>query len=144
MKSIIIGVLAIVLVLLVASTAPAAYGYLTPVNPGSVAVVGYYPRGMTYAYPAYGYPMAVGRYYSARPIVAAVPVAAQPMITAYPMVNAYPTVESYPIVESYPTVVAEPVLAVPGPVVYPAPVIVRPRIFVPGQPVRNVVRGVLP
>jgi hypothetical protein len=124
MKSIVVGILAIVLVLSAASTASAAYGYVTTVNPGSVAYVGYYPGGMTYVYPSYAYPMAVGRF-AARPVVTAVPVAAPAMI------------------ESYPTVV-EPVVTVPGPVVYPAPVLVTPRYYVPGQPVRNLIRASLP
>jgi len=35
-------------------------------------------------------------------------------------------------------------MVAPGPMIYPAPVLVRPKVYVLGQPVRNVVRAVLP
>ena len=146
MKSLLVGMLAIVLVLLTAATASAGYSYLSPVNPGSVAYASYYYPGGTacaypgygysgygysgygysgYGYSGYGYPV-VGTRFAARPVVMAVPMAAAPIIGPYP------------------TVVARPIIAVPNTVVYPAPVVVEPRFFVPGQPVRNIIRGVLP
>lgn len=134
MKIFLVGVLAIVLVLLTAATASAGYNYLSPVNPGSVTYMSYYPTGAAYtysaAYPTYAYPV-VGTRFAARPVVA-MPVVAAPMVG------------------SYPTVVARPIIAFPNtvsysaPVVYPAPVVIQPRFFVPGQPVRNIIRGVLP
>ena len=134
MKGLLVGALAIALVLLTATTVSAGYSYLSPVNPGSVTyyptvTACYYPTGMTYAYsaayPAYGYPV-VGTRFAAQPVVMATPMAAAPRIGPYP------------------TVVARPIIAIPNTVVYPGPVIVQPRFFVPGQPVRNIIRGVLP
>jgi hypothetical protein len=68
-------------------------------------------------------------------------------------VYAYPSVEPVyayppPVVVAGPRVVYSPV--VPAPVLAPAPawvgsgVVVYPRVFVPGQPVRNVLRAVVP
>ena len=70
------------------------------------------------------------------------------VVYAYPPVGpvyAYPP----PVVVSPPQVVYSPV--VPAPMVTPAPVwvgprgvVVYPRVFIPGQPVRNVLRAVVP
>ena len=137
MKGLIVAALAIALVLLTAATASAGYDYLSPVNPGSVTYTSYYPAATTcgyqmaptyaysVAYPAYTYPVVSPRF------------AAQPVVMAAPLAAA-------PIVGPYPTVVARPTMAVPNTLVYPAPVVIQPRFFVPGQPVRNVIRGVLP
>ena len=60
-------------------------------------------------------------------------------VYAYPA----PVVVARPVYAPAPVIVRGPVLA-PGPVLYPAPVIVRPKVFIPGRPVRNAVRAVLP
>ena len=138
MKGLLVGALAIALVLLTATTVSAGYSYLSPVNPGSVTYTScYYPMATSYAYtaaypaayrvayPAYAYPVVSTRF-AAQPVVMTAPMAASPIIGPYP------------------TVVARPIIAVPNTVVYPAPVVVQPRFFVPGQPVRNIIRGVLP
>jgi hypothetical protein len=88
------------------------------------------------------------------PTVVEAPVAA-PTVTYYapqPTVTYYapqPTVTYYapqPTVSYYapaPTVVYRPApVYVPGPVYYAGrPVVVRPRVYVPGQPLRNVLRA---
>ena len=80
----------------------------------------YYPAATVYAYPApaYAYP---ARVYTYRvPVVAASPYVA------------------------YSPVVPAPVVA-PMPVWYGPPgVVVRSKVYIPGRPVRNVVRAVLP
>jgi hypothetical protein len=56
-----------------------------------------------------------------------------------------PTVVNY--VPAAPTVVYQPIVTtVPAPVYVPVgrPVIVRPKVYVPGQPVRNVFRAITP
>jgi hypothetical protein len=52
-----------------------------------------------------------------------------------------------PVVPYPPTVVYRPALVAPPPVVayyYARPVIVRPKVYVPGQPVRNFLRAITP
>lgn len=120
MRAIIIAALATVLLLLIATTA-SAYDYLSPVNPGSVAyTTSYWPAGTAYAYPTY--------------------TVASPVVVE----SAYPYAVQRPYYVQRPYIAQRPFVAVPGPVVYPAPVYVAPRVFVPGQPVRNVVRGIFP
>lgn len=51
-------------------------------------------------------------------------------------------VYSYSYYPAAPVVVPGPVVY-PAPAFYPGPVIVRPRVFIPGQPVRNAVRATL-
>jgi hypothetical protein len=111
---------AIVVVLLLGST---AYGQWY-VGPRAV----YYPAAPAYAYPApaYAYPAPV---------------------YAYPArVYAYPArVYTYrvPLVAPSPYVAYAPVA--PAPVWYGPPgVVVRSKVYLPGRPVRNVVRAVLP
>jgi hypothetical protein len=54
-------------------------------------------------------------------------------------VYAYPA----PVVVA-PAVVAPVPAVVSGPVLYPAPVVIRSKVYIPGRPVRNAVRAVLP
>jgi hypothetical protein len=89
-----------------------------------------------------GGPVAVQAYYPA-------PVAAAPVVAAYyapPVYSTYyapaPVYSTYyapaPV---YSTYYAAPVVAPYG-VYYGGPVVVRPRYFVPGQPVRNAFRAI--
>ncbi len=83
---------------------------------------------------------------------APVVVAPAPTVTYYaptPVAGYYapaPVVTYYgpAPVYAYPraVVVARPRVVVAAPVWVPAPVVVRPRYFVPGEPVRNVLRAV--
>jgi hypothetical protein len=116
----------IAVVLLACSTASAGWAYVGPVVvPPPTVVHSFYPVGPVYAYPA--------------PVVAVPPrvVYRPPVVVPAPVV--------YP-----PPVVYRPPVAYPAPVfygpaaVYPAPVVIHPKIYVRGQPVRNVIRAVLP
>ena len=78
--------------------------------------VAYYPAAPAYAYPApvYAYP---APYYTYRA----------------------------PVVAYYPYAAYAPVVAAPVSVWYGAPgVVVRSKVYIPGRPVRNVIRAVLP
>jgi len=109
----------IAVVLLACSTASAGWAYVGPVVPPPAMVHSYYPVGPVYAYPA--------------PVVAVAPRVVYRPPVVYP-----------------PPVVYRPPVAYPAPVfygpaaVYPAPVVIYPKIYVRGQPVRNVIRAVLP
>ena len=110
---------AIVVVLLLGSTAYGQWYY------GPRAV--YYPAAPVYVYPApvYAYPAPVYAY------------PAQVYTYRVPVVAASPYV-------AYSPVVPAPVIA-PAPVWYGPPgVVVRSKVYIPGRPVRNVVRAVLP
>ena len=115
-------VAALVVVLLVGST---AFGHGWYVGYGAPVVVG--PAPVVAAY----YPAPVvrvpARYYVASPVVVPAPVYAAPVAYEAP-------------------VYAAPVYAAPvyGGPVYAAPVVVHPKFYVPGQPVRNVLRAVTP
>jgi hypothetical protein len=77
----------------------------------------YYPGAPVYAYPA-------------------------PVVVAGPQVVYSPVVPGAQVV--YPPLVAAPVLA-PRPVwVGPPAVVVRSKVYIPGRPLRNVVRAVVP
>lgn len=86
--------------------------------------------------PVTALPTAVTTYYQA-PYVAAYPA----YVTTY---YAAPTVAYY----AGPTITYYPTAAVPapycGPVVYGRRVLVHPKVYVAGQPVRNLVRAVTP
>lgn len=113
-------VAALVVVLLVGSTAFGHgwyVGYGAPVAVGPAPVVAYYP-GPVVA-PVVRVP---ARYYAASPVVVPAPVYATPVTYEAP-------------------VYAAPVY---GGAVYAAPVVVHPKFYVPGQPVRNVLRAVTP
>lgn len=71
------------------------------------------------------------------------PVASPPRVVHRPVAPAV----SPPVVVHRPVAPAvSPPVAVyqPVPVVPAAPVFVRPRVFVPGQPIRNVLRAIVP
>lgn len=130
MKNLVV-VAAGVIFLLAGSTASAGWTYVSPMGAPPPAVVHYWPVGPVYAYPA--------------PVVAVAPrvVYRPPVVVPGPML--YPPPVAYP-----PRVVYRPPVAYPAPVfyrppvVYPAPVVIHPKIYVRGQPVRNVIRAVLP
>ncbi len=112
-------VLAAVLVLVLASVSCGAW-YVVP--QGYYAYYPYYAPAYAPA-PVYAYP---------RPVVAAPPVAYSPVLAGPRVV--------------YSPVVPAPVLA-PAPVPYwyaPPAVIVRGKVYLPGRPVRNAVRFVVP
>jgi hypothetical protein len=119
MKSPIV-VAAVVVVLLACSTASAATVRVGPVVVRTPTVVhSFYPVGPVYTYPA--------------PVVAVTPhVAYRPSVVVSAPAIAPATVVYRPAVVYRPVVVA------------PAPVVVRPKVYVLGQPVRNVIRAVLP
>ncbi len=67
-------------------------------------------------------------------------VAAAPTVVYSPPVVAAPAVTTYsPVVTTY-----TPVVTTYTPVVAAQPVIVRPKVYVPGQPVRNFFRAITP
>ncbi|MFZ5830932.1 MAG: hypothetical protein ACOY3P_12635 [Planctomycetota bacterium] len=113
----VVVVAALVGVLLAANTASAVWHHR--------AVVAYYPAPVVVA-----------------PVVAAPVVVARPVYA--PVVAPVPVVVARPV---YQPIYAAPVVApvaVPAPVVVARPVVVRQTVYYPGQPVRNVVRAVLP
>jgi hypothetical protein len=120
MKSFVM-VLSLAVVLVVSSTV-LAHGYVAYLPVAPVPVTAYYAPVPTVAYaqvPAITYaPVATTAYYAPAPYYVAPPV-----VTPY--------------------YVASPV-AVPVAPVYGRPVVVHPKVYVPGQPVRNVVRAVTP
>ncbi len=77
-------------------------------------VQAYYPMGPVYAYPA--------------------PVVVAPM----------PYVTYMPVAEPAPPCFYGPPVVAPVPMVIGRPAVVRYRVFYPGQPVRNVVKAVIP
>lgn len=95
--------------------------------------------------------VASGQYSVAAPVPA---VVYRPVPVMVPAVTVYqPVVPAYaPVVAAYPPLVAYRPMVVPPPVVYGAPpvvyagppAVVRPRVYIPGQPVRNVLRAVTP
>jgi hypothetical protein len=97
------------------------------------------------AYPWAGVPVvpAPATYYVPSPVV--VQAYYPPVYAAPAPVYAVPA----PVVVARPYLVAAPVVsplpvAVPAPVYYGRPVVVHPKVYVPGQPVRNVLRAVTP
>jgi hypothetical protein len=83
-------------------------------------------------------PVPVAAYYAPAPVVSYGPVVATSYYAPAPYYVAAPVVAPY--------FVASPVVVGPyavGPV-YGRPVIVRPKVYFPGQPVRNVLRAVTP
>jgi hypothetical protein len=99
---------------------------------GSTSVAGWYVG-----------PTVVRAYYPATYAYAApVMVAPAPYVSYMPMATAGPYVSYMPVSEPG-CACGVPVVA-PAPVVVGAPVVVRYRVFYPGQPVRNVVRAVIP
>ena len=119
MKSFVMA-LSLAVVLMVSSNV-LAQGYVAYMPAAPAPVVSYYPPA-----PVVGYgPVVATSYYAPTPYYAASPV---PYYAAAPVVTPY--------------YVASP-LAV-GPVYYGRPVIVHPKVYYPGQPVRNVLRAVTP
>lgn len=105
-----IAILAVVIILLAASTAFGGWQHVVPVVvPAPTVVYSYYPVGPVYAYPA--------------PVL-------------YPVAPVF-----YP---PAPALVYPRRVVYPAGVLAPAPVVVRTKVFVRGQPVRNVVRAVVP
>jgi hypothetical protein len=98
--------------------------------------------------------VALGGPWCGVPVAVAVPAPAyyypaQPYVAAYaPPVYAYPApVYAAPIVpvyRAYRPVVVAPVMVAPAPLIYGGPAVVRARVYPFGQPVRNVVRAILP
>jgi hypothetical protein len=95
------------------------------------AYVGYMPAAPAVSYYA---PAPVATYYS--PVIATAYYAPQTVYYSAPA----PYYVAAPVFAPAPAVVA-PVAVAP---VYARPVIVRTKIYVPGQPVRNVLRAVTP
>jgi hypothetical protein len=113
------------IVLLASSTASAAWiGGVTYAVPGPVVYESYMPAAPYYAaYPTPYYAAYPARMYAAR--MYAAPMYSAPMYAA-------------------PRVVYRPAVMAPPMAVYSPGVAVYPRVFVPGQPVRNVLRATLP
>ncbi|MGO9108610.1 MAG: hypothetical protein ACLP9L_05190 [Thermoguttaceae bacterium] len=83
-------------------------------------------------------PAPVAAYYAPAPLVSYGPVVSTSYYAPIPYYVASPVVTPYYVASP----VAVGAVAV-GPI-YGRPVIVRPKIYVPGQPVRNVLRAVTP
>jgi hypothetical protein len=89
-----------------------------------------------------------------RPVVAAPVVTYSPVVTTYsavvapaPAVVYRPPVVAYsPVVTAYSPVVTtySPVVTAYAPVVAARPVLIRPKVYVAGQPVRNFLRAITP
>lgn len=123
-------VTAVTLVLLVvASTALGQVTYMAP------PVVGVVPPVVTVRTPP---ARVVYHYWPTAPVVVqpAVPAPAA-TIVAYPG-----TVVSQSV--AVPAAVAVPAPMLVPAVVYPAPAVIRAKVYYPGQPVRNVIRAVVP
>jgi hypothetical protein len=133
--------------------------YTPFVDPGySVVDHATYYRGAYYTAPAGAYE--VHRPVAAGPVVAYSPVAEEGPDFAYSPVVEYPPVVAYrplvtygrmvtvrrPVVAYYGPAVAAPAYYGPAPMYYSVgrPVVVRSKIYVPGQPIRNVLRAVTP
>ena len=116
-------VAAIAVLLLLGST---TYGgwYVAP-----RAVYAYYPAAPVYAYPA--------------PVVVRAPYVAYAPVVQPPIVVPAPVLAPAPYVTYAPVVAPRIVVAAPAWVGPPA-VVVRSKVYIPGRPVRNVVRAVLP
>lgn len=126
--------------------AEASAQYVLPAAPAPV--VSYYAPPLTA--PVVSYAPVVAPSY--RPVVTYSPVT--PVIAAPRVVSYYPAA---PVVSTYRPVVStyQPVVSTYRPVVtaYPpavsygyagSPVVVRPKVYVPGQPIRNVLRAITP
>lgn len=81
-----------------------------------------------------------------------VPVVAVPVVPARPVIAYAPVTTYRPVVTVQPATVLRPVLApvprrvvvAPAPVVVRRPVIVTHKVYVPGRPVRNLIKVVAP
>ena len=106
--------------------------FVTTVSAQNVIV--FSPPVLTAPAPVVSTPVVVQRPVVAAPTVTAPVVSARPALTApvfsTPVVAARPVITSVPVATSYN--------------VYAPPVIVRPKVYVPGQPVRNFFRAVTP
>lgn len=118
------------------------------VYPTSRVVVNQFPIMTPGAYVSYAYPatsVTATSYYSYYPTLTSY---IAPTVTYYPS-TAYTTAYYPGTVAStafYPSAVATPVYTgytVPAVVTAPS-VVVRPKVYVPGQPVRNVLRAITP
>ena len=118
MKSFLIALSFTMVVLL--SSSLLAQGYVTFIPVGPVPVTTYYAPAPVVSYG----PVATTWYYAPAPYYAAAPA---PYYVAAPVVTPY--------------YVARPVAVAP---VYGSAVIVRPKVYVVGQPVRNLLRAVTP
>jgi hypothetical protein len=81
------------------------------------------------------------------PTVTYAPVVTAPAVTTYaPVIAAPPTVVYRPMVAAYSPVVTTytPVVTGYAPVIAGRPVLVRPKVYVAGQPVRNFFRAITP
>ena len=115
---------ALMVVLLFGSMALGQVGY--PVAVGPAPVVSYYAPGPVFAPPVGPVVRVPARYYVAAPVVYNAPIVAAPVYA--------PPVYARPIYG--PSVYAAPF--------YGRPVVVSPKVYIPGQPVRNVIRAVTP
>ena len=126
MKSLVV---ALAVVVLAASAASAGWTYVAPVVAPAPVVYNYWPVGPVYTYPA------------------PVPYMPAPYMVARPA--PYRVARPVPYRVARPVMVAPPVYApapfyAPAPVVYAPPYVVRSKVFIPGRPIRNIVRAVLP
>ena len=126
MKSFLIALSFTMVVLL--SSSLLAQGYVTFIPVGPVPVTTYYAPAPVVSYG----PVATTWYYAPAPYYAAAPA---PYYAAAPA----PYYVAAPVVTPY--YVARPVAVAP---VYGSAVIVRPKVYVVGQPVRNLLRAVTP
>ena len=117
-------------VLAIGSTSLAqVYGAYLPVGPAPITAY-YGPAPMTYG------PVVATSYYAPYAVRYAAPV---PYYAAAPVVTPY--YAAVPVATPY--YVASPV-AVPAPLYYGRPVVIHPKVYVRGEPVRNVLRAVTP
>jgi hypothetical protein len=127
-----VAVLALAVVLMTSSNL-LAQGYVTYMPVGPAPVAAYYAPA-----PVLGVgPVVATSYYAPAPYYAAAPA---PYYAAAPV----PYYAAAPVVPPY--YAAAPVAVAPLAVapVYGRPVIVHPKVYIPGQPVRNVLRAVTP
>ena len=120
--------------LLADSAAMAQVPYVTmmPVAPAPVATYYAYPGSMAGVVTAGSPLVAPLRYYAASPVVA--PVVTLPL--RYYVAS--------PVVAPAPVIVAPGYPMAGPPLVYGPRVVVRPKVYVVGQPIRNVLRAVTP
>jgi hypothetical protein len=135
-----IGLAVVVLAVLTCTTVWADCG-CAPAAPVAVSAA-YVPEAVPAPAPVYttSYPVAAPVY------TAAYPVAVPTYSAYYPVAPVYSAYYAPPVYSAYypaPVVVARPVYA-PAAVYYGAPYVVRPKVYVYGEPVRNFFRAVTP
>lgn len=133
--------------------AEASAQYVLPAAPAPV--VSYYAPPLTAPVVSYA-PVVAPSYPPVVTYSPVTPVIAAPRVVSYypaaPVVSTYrPVVSTYqPVVSTYQPVVStyRPVVTAYSPAVSygyaGSPVVVRPKVYVPGQPIRNVLRAITP